>query len=185
MRRLFLVLILAGASALAQQPRDRVIRQPIRVGPGPGVAEAAVKQSMEQLASMRKMYERDIEVLNDLRGADDALADAMQPSIAIQKAYESVVRAHGRNPEFLVLQGVIKTEHELESARRSPIGADFGRLRSILRDEALGPASRLAARNSLRLQEETLAWLKVQDLIGAHMRALTEIAGESLRAAQK
>lgn len=148
-------------------------------------AEIAVKQAMEQLASFRKMYDRDVEVLNNLRGADDALADAMQPSNAIQKAYESVEHAKALGPDFLVMQGVIKIERELESARRSPMSADFGRLRSVLRDEALGPAIRLVARNALRLQEETLAWMRVQELIAAHVRTMTEIAGESLRAAQK
>lgn len=185
MRRLFLVLTLAGVSALAQT-RERVRPVPgMRIVPGAQSAEMAVKQAMEQLAATKKSYDRDVEVLNFLRGADDALADAMQPSNAIQKAYEAVEKAKALFPEFLVMQGVIKMERELESARRSPIGADFGRLRSILRDEALGPAVRLAARNALRLQEETLAWTRVQELIAAHVRALTEVAGESLRAAQK
>ena len=185
MRRLFLVLTLAGVSALAQT-RERINRPPSgqRV-PGAAAAEMSVKQAMELLASMKKAYERDVDVLNFLHGADDALADAMQPSNAIQKAYESVEKAKGLGPDFLVMQGVIRIERELESARRSPIGADFGRLRSILRDEALGPAVRVVARNSLRLQEESLAWLRVQELIAAHVRTLTEISGDSLRATQK
>jgi hypothetical protein len=178
--------MLAATPALAQT-RDRINRPPSgqRVTPGANAAEMNVKLAMDQLANMKKMYDRDVEVLNHLRGADDALADNMQPSIALQKAYESVVKAHSLNPEFLVLQGVIKIEHELESARRSPVGADFGHLRGILRDDALGPASRVAERNALRLQEESLAWLRVQELISAHVRALTEIAGDSLRASQR
>jgi hypothetical protein len=186
MRRLFFVLILAGVTALAQT-RDRINRPPTgpRGTPGANAAEMNVKQAMEQLANMKKMYDRDVEVLNHLRGADDALADNMQPSNAIQKAYESVVKAHTLLPEFLVLQGVIKSEQELESARRSPMTADFGHVRSVLREDALGPASRLAERNALRLQEEALAWLRVQELISAHVRTLTEISGDSLRASQR
>jgi hypothetical protein len=185
MRSLFLVLTLAGVSALAQT-RERVRPVPgPRIAGGALTAEMAVKQAMEQLAATKKAYDRDVEVLNFLRGADDALADAMQPSNAIEKAYESVEKAKGSGPDFTVMQGVLKIERELESARRSPIGADFGRLRSVLRDEALGPAIRVAARNALRLQEESLAWLRVQELIAAHVRTLTEISGESLRAAQK
>lgn len=178
--------MLAGVTALAQT-RDRINRPPSgqRVPPGANAAEMNVKLAMEQLGSMKKAYERDVDVLNFLHGADDALADAMQPSNALEKAYESVEKAKGLGPDFTVMQGVIRIERELESARRSPIGADFGRLRSVLRDEALGPAIRVVARNSLRLQEESLAWLRVQELIAAHVRTLTEISGDSLRATQK
>ena len=142
MRKLVLVLILVSVSALAQTSgRDR--RPPMGARPYPPGAQAAemsVKQAMEQLASARKTYERDVEVLNHLRAADDALVDTMQPNAAIQKAYEEVEQAKRLNPEFNVLQGVIKVERELEGARRSPISADFGHLRSVLRDDAFGPA---------------------------------------------
>jgi hypothetical protein len=188
MRRLLIVLTLVSASALAQTsgpPRNRPPVPGFRPGPAVQSAEMAVKQAMEQLANVRKGIERDVEVLNHLRTADDALVDNMQPSNAIQKAYEQVEEAKRLAPDFTVMQGVIKIERELEAARRSPLGADFGHLRSILRDEALGPASRVVARNALRLQEETLAWMKIQELIATHVRTLAEIAGDSLRAAQK
>src|SRR5436305_8967187 len=73
MRRLFIVLILACASALAQTPPPRN-RPPVpgfRPGPAVQTAEMAVKQAMEQLANVRKGIERDVEVLNHLRTADD------------------------------------------------------------------------------------------------------------------
>jgi small-conductance mechanosensitive channel len=186
MRKLFaaLVLSLLGTSIVAQSPPRQRPTRPVAPYAAQN-AEAAIKQAMEQLASLKKSFDRDIEVLNHLQAADAALADAMQPANAIQKAYEHIVAAQALQPDFLVYQGVIRMQHELESARRSPAVADFGRLRSLLRDEALGPASRVAARNALRLQEETVAWLKVQELISAHLRVLSEIAGESLRAAQK
>ena len=184
MRRLFVLLMLVSVAAFSQTSRNRP-PGPRPTFPGAQSAEMAVKQSMEQLAAMKKFVDRDAEVLGHLRTADDALADAMQPSIAIQKAYEEVVKAKSLNPEFLVMQGVIKSERELEGARRSPVSADFGHIRSVLRDEALGPATRVVIRHAQRLQEETVAWIKVQELIAAHLRALSEIASSSLQASQK
>jgi hypothetical protein len=187
MRRLFLiVLTLASASALAQTPPPRN-RPPAGFRPSATAqsAEMSVKQAAEQLAYSRKGLERDVDVLTHLRAADDALVDNMQPSTAIQKAYDEVEQAKRLGPEFLVMQGVIKAERELEAARRSPIGADFGKLRTVVRDEALGPAMRLVIRNAQRLQEETVAWIKVQEQIGTYLRTLSEVAGASLQAAQK
>jgi hypothetical protein len=177
MRKLFLLIVVA-ASAF---PQTRV--RP----PGPAVfnAEMAIKQAVEAAGTQRKAIDRDLEVLVHLRAADVALTDPMQPSNAVQKAYEEVDKAKSLQPEFNVFQGVIKVERELENARLSPMGADFGRLRALLAEHALGPASRVVTRNALRLQEETLAWLKVQELISAHVRGMTEIAGESLRAVEK
>jgi hypothetical protein len=175
------LLLLAVATALVAQPSSR----PRRIMPHANSAEMAIKQAAEQLATEKKMFERDIEVLRRLRNADAALADAMQPATAIQKAYEEVDAAKSLGAEFLVMQGVSRTLHLLEEARRSPGAADFGRLRSILRDQALGPASRVAVRNALRLQEETLAWMRVQELISVHLRTISEITSESLRAAQQ
>ena len=187
MRRLFLVLM-AVATPLLAQTRDRS-RPPSGFRPPPNLgaqsAEGAVKQAMEQLAATKRVVERDVDVLTHLRTADAALVDNMQPTVAIQKAYEEVEKAKLLNPEFNVMQGVIKSERELEGARRSPIGADFGHLRSILRDEALGPASRVVVRDALRLQEETVAWMHVQELIAAHVRTLSDIASDSLRASQR
>jgi hypothetical protein len=162
-------------------PRARVSRTTMSADG----AESAVKQAAEQLVVSRKICERDIAVLTHLRAADDALADAIQPSNAVQKAYEEVVAAHRLGPEFFVMQGVIRAERALEDARRSPMTADFGRLRSILRDEAVGPASRVAVRDALRLEDEALAWLKVQQLIADHLRAISEISNQSLRAVER
>jgi len=187
MRRLFVVLMLLAAPLLAQTRERRLPPSGYRIAPNLGAqsAEAAVKQAMEQLVTMKKMVDRDIEVLTHLRAADTALVDNMQPTVSIQKAYEEVEKAKALNPEFNVMQGVIKNERELEAARRSPIGADFGHLRTILRDEALAPASRVVVREALKLQEETAAWMKVQELIAAHVRALSDVASDSLRAAQR
>ena len=168
-----------AATAFAQAP--------MRVkpaGPYANAAEMAIKQAMEALGDRRKAVERDTEVLRRLRSADVALTDPMQPETAVQKAYEEVDKAKSLMPEPAVMQGVIKVERELEGARRSPASADFARLRAILHEQALVPASRVAARDSLRMEEETVAWLRVQELISAHVRALAEIAGESLRATQ-
>jgi len=180
-----LIVLLVTTPLFAQPQRSRPGPPIFRGGAGAQGAEAAVKQAMEQLASIRKTFERDVDVLNHLRAADDALVDSMQPSIAIQKAYEEVEEAKRLMPEFTTMQGVIKAERELEGARRSPVSADFGHLRTILRDEALGPASRVVIRNAQRLQEETVAWMKVQELISAHVRALSEIAATGLQATQK
>ncbi|HKS24058.1 MAG TPA: hypothetical protein VJZ76_14740 [Thermoanaerobaculia bacterium] len=187
MRRLFVVLMLAAVAAFSQTPPGRRVRPP---GPRPNFpgaenAEMSVKQSMERLASERKTFETDAAVLGHLRTADDALVDAMQPSNALQKAYEEVIEAKRLGPDFTVLQGVIAAERELEGARRSPISADFGHLRTVVRNEALGPATRVVIRNAQRLQEETVAWMKVQELIAAHVRTLSDIASQSLQASQK
>lgn len=180
MRTLAIALLLSGLTQdAAAQPRPRV-----HPSQGAMFAESAVKRATEMMAASKKIMERDLAVLLHLRNADTALRDPMQPVNAITKALEEVEAAKSLDPEFLVMQGVLRTLDELERARRSPGSADFPRLRSILRDDALEPASRLAARNALALQEEMLAWLKVQELITAHLAALSEIAGNSLRATQ-
>jgi len=93
--------------------------------------------------------------------------------------------AKALRPEFATMQGVIKAQEELENARRSPASADFGRLRASIRSEAIAPAVKVVARNGLRLQEETLSWLKVQELIATHLRTVAELTGDNLRAAQQ
>ena len=187
MRRLFVVLMLVAVAAFSQTPPGRRVRPPgpRPTFPGAENAEMSVKQSMERLATERKTFETDAAVLGHLRTADDALVDAMQPSNAIQKAYEEVIEAKRLGPDFTVLQGVIAAERELEGARRSPVSADFGHLRTVIRNEALGPATRVVIRNAQRLQEETVAWMKVQELIAAHVRTLSDIASQSLQASQK
>lgn len=148
-------------------------------------AEQFVKQAAEELVAAKKIYDRDLEVLRHLQAADVALADTMQVNIAIQKAFEEVSEAKRLAPEFLVRQGVIRIHQELEAARRSPVTADLSKLHMTLKDEAIGPASRLVVRNALAMEEETLGWIKVQELISQHLRSLSEIAGESLRTSDK
>ncbi|HUP58810.1 MAG TPA: hypothetical protein VNA69_00170 [Thermoanaerobaculia bacterium] len=169
--------VFIAVPALAQNP-------PSRVRSSAGMAEAAIRQASQQLASQKKSIERNLEVLTHLRAADAALADPMQPAAAIQKAFEHVEKAKALATEHVVVAGAIRLHRELESARRSPGTADFGRLRALLRDEALDPASRVAVQAALRLEEEILAWIKIQELVSAHLRALSEIAGDSLRATQ-
>ena len=186
MRRLSAVLVVMVASVLVlaqaqQAPRRRTTPPSVRAH----AAELPVKQAAEQLAAEKKVIERDLQVLAHLRDADAALADPMQPSVAVEKAHEHIQKAESLNTDFLVQQGLIRTRQEIDSARRSPASADFGRLRSILREHALGPSSRLAVRNAARLHEETIAWMAVQEQISAHLRALTNITGESLRASQQ
>jgi len=181
MRNLILLIVIASSAFAQPSP-------PMRVRPtGQHVnnAEMAIKQAVEAAGMMRKAMDRDLEVLTHLRAADVALTDPMQPFNAIQKAYEEVDKAKSLRPDFDVYQGVIKVERELEGARLSPASADFGRLRALLAEHALRPAARVVTRNALRVQEETLAWMKVQELISAHVRTMTEIAGDSLRAVEK
>jgi hypothetical protein len=185
MRRFAIALSLVTvAGSIAAQPSPRPMRGP-RPSMTADIAEGAVKQAMQQLGEIKKISERDIGVLTHLRAADDALTDAMQPANAIQKAYEEVGAAKALGPEFFVMQGVIKSERVLEDARRSPMSADFGHTRSVLRDEALGPASRVAVRDALRLEDEMLAWLRVQQLIAEHLRSISEISNQSLRATER
>ena len=147
-------------------------------------AEMAVTQAIEQLGRDKKTFDRDLAVLKHLRAADEALIDPMQPSVAVQKAFDHVDAALQLEPEFRVKQGVIQARSELEGARRSPASADFGRLRAILSREATVPAVKLVIRNAVKLQEETVQWIKVQELISQHLRVLSEITGESLRSSQ-
>src|SRR5687768_10716416 len=148
-------------------------------------AESAIKQAMEALVEERKIYERDVAVLREIRQADDALTDPMQPSNAIQKAYDHIDKAKTFMPELVVMNGLVKVHGALTDARRSPLSADFGRLRASLKSDAEGPAQRVAMRNALRLQDETLMWIKVQELISMHLRSLSEITGESLKESTK
>ena len=185
MRRIGLAVSIAMISfALPAQTPPRVMRTP-RSSFASDSAEGAVKQAMEQLGAFKKICDRDLEVLAHLRAADKALVDPMQPSNAIQKAFDEVEAAKVLGPDFLVAQGVAHVERDLESARRSPMTADFGRLRSILRDEAVAPASRVAIRDAQRLQDESLAWLRIQQLIAEHLRILSEISNAALRASEQ
>ncbi|HVR37816.1 MAG TPA: hypothetical protein VMU84_01880 [Thermoanaerobaculia bacterium] len=181
---LIVCLFAANVYAQTRPPNRPRVEAQQRGTPQTVAAEGAVKEASEDLAEFRRVAARDIAILMHLRAADAAMADAMQPSNAIQKAFEEVDTAKSLGPDFYVMQGVIKVKAELEEARRSPVTADFGRLRTLLREHALGPASRVAVRNALHLEEETAAWLRVQDMISAHLRTLTDIAGDSLRATE-
>ncbi len=149
------------------------------------MAESAVKQAIQKLGNDRKAIELQLQVLAHIRASDRALTDPMQPTIAVEKAFEQISEAERLNMDFLLRQGLIKSRQELDAARKSPMSADFPRLRSIVRGDALGPASRLVVRTATVLQEDTVAWLAVQELIGAHLKSLADITGESLRAAQE
>lgn len=176
------VLVLALAIPLCAQSKQRVV---YRNADAVATADAMIKGAAELLANDRKAIERDIQVLRQLRQADAALADDMQPSNALEKAHDAVSKAKDLGPEFYVMQGVIKAEQALDDARRSPSLADLSHLRTIVRDDALRPASRVAIRNAQRLQEETVAWLSVQQLITNHLKTLSDLEHESLQAAEQ
>jgi hypothetical protein len=182
MRRLFVVLALTlvSTSLHAQRRHPR-----IPISDGAASAEGALKQSMDRLVAEKKSMDRDLQVLAHIRGADRALTDPMQPTIALEKAHEEISEAERLNTDFLVGQGLIRVRQGVDDARRSPAAADFGRLRALIQDQALGPSSRLVVRNATRLQEETLAWIQVQELIAAHLKNLAQITGESLRASDQ
>jgi hypothetical protein len=181
--RTALFLAIACLPLFGQAPPPRTARGPS--GIFAERAEIQVKQAIDQLATDKKNYDRDLEVLTHLRIADVALTDPMQPHNAIEKAFEEVGKAKSAVSDFATKDGIIKVAQQLEDARRSPTGADFGRLRSGLRTDALGPAIRVAARNGAKLSEETLAWIRVQELISGHLRQLSEITSASLRATQQ
>ena len=183
--RSFAIAVSLAALAVPMAAQPSRGRPPRPASPNADVAEAAVKQAAMQLGELKRVAEKDVNVLMHLRTADDALVDPMQPTNAVQKAYEEVDAAKGLGPDFLVMQGVVKTERALEDARRSPMSADLGRVRATLRDEALGPAARVAVRNAIRLEDEMLAWLRVQQLIADHLRQISEISNQSLRAAER
>jgi hypothetical protein len=179
MRRILMVLVVTFVSTtlLAQRPSRRV---PPSLGPAVS-AERMVKEAMERLGEERKEYERDLKVLGHIRNSDKALVDAMQPTVALEKAHDGISEAERLNPDFFLGQAIIHARQEIENARRSPAAADFERLRALIRD-ALGISSRLVVRNALRMQEETMAWISVQELIATHLKTLADITGESLRA---
>lgn len=187
MRRILVVLVVTFVSMFvstgldAQQPRRRM---PPPTGNAQS-AEMAVKDAMARLIEEKKAIERDLKVLGHIRTADSALVDAMQPTIAVQKAFEEIAEAERLNGDFLLEQGLIRVRQALEEARRSPASANFEQLRSRIRDHALGPSSRVVVRNALRLQEETLAWMRVQELMAMHLKTLADITGDSLRASDQ
>lgn len=175
----FLTITFVCVAAEGQRPSRRT-----PPGPGPGAAESAVQQAAERLASSRKGIERLLVVMQHVRNSDRALVDPMQPAIAVQKAFEEITEAERLNSDPYLRQGLIRARQAVEGARNSPGTADFGRLRAAIREEALGPVSRAVVRAASALQEETLAWISVQEQIATHLKTLAEITGESLRAAQ-
>jgi hypothetical protein len=166
----------------AQRPPRRPMTQSTQ---GAQSAEMAIKQAAERLADTRKAVERQLQVLAHVRGSDRALADAMQPSVAVQEAFEHIAKAESLNLDPVVRQGLIRARQAVDAARKSPGTADFGQLRGIIREEALGPASRAAMRTATMLQDETMAWMTVQELIAIHLKTLSEITGDALRASQE
>ena len=175
------LLAIVSMPLLAQTPR-RVSRSLV----GVDSAETAIKQAVDRLGNERRSFDRDIEVLRHLRAADDALADTMQPQNAIQKSFEEVSAAEkAGSSEFVITQGLIRTRETLDEARKSPAMADIGRLRGVIRSEALGPASRVAVRNASRLQDETVAWIRIQTLISDHLRNLSDVTSATLRGVEQ
>jgi hypothetical protein len=148
-------------------------------------AESALKQAMDQFGALKQACERDVSVLAHVRAADAALTDPMQPSNAVQKAWEELETAKQQQPDFVVYQGIVKAEREVENAKLSPMTADFPHLRVVLRDNALGPAARVVVRDASSLQAESMAWLHVQQLIGDHVRALSEVTAAALKASDQ
>lgn len=173
------VLLFVSTAAFAQGSRRRM------PATGPAVsAQGMVKEAMERLGDERKEYERDLKVLNHIRNSDKALVDPMQPTVALEKSHDQIAEAERLNTDFFLAQAIIKARQEVDEARRSPGSADFERLRARIR-EALGISSRLVVRNALHLQEETMAWISVQELIATHLKLLADITGESLRASDQ
>jgi hypothetical protein len=148
-------------------------------------AEMAVKGAMERLANDRKAIELALKVLGHIRAADRALIDPMQPTIAVQKSFEEISEAERLNVNPYLAVGIIRTRQAIDNARKSPATADFGQLRSVLREYALGPVQRDVVRVASALHDETVQWLAVQELIGAHLKSLADITAQSLRAANE
>lgn len=149
-------------------------------------AETAIQAAVEQLGRERKVVEREVLILKHLHVADDALTDPMQPSVSVQKAFDEVSEARRlESSDVRVRNGIVDALEVIDDARKSPTSADFGRLRSILRTEATGPAARYALRITAALQEETIAWLKVQRMIGDHLAELADIAGGTLQTSMR
>ena len=178
-----LLAVVAAVPLLAQTPPPRRVI-PRGALPADG-ASAAIKVAIEQLTNQKKIYDRDMEVLKHVRVADAALIDPSQPMNALQKAFEEIEKAKSLVPDFVVMDGLTKTSRVLDDARRSPGAADFGRLRAIVAQLAERPAARAVVNNVARLEDDILSWLKVQEAISVHLRVLSEIAGESLRASQE
>lgn len=174
------ILIVLFSSPLHGQERPR---RPPADSPA-WSAQRAVMEAAHRFGETKKTLERDLLVLGHLENADAALVDVMQRGVALQKAYEEVIEAERLGPEFLVRQGVIRAREELDGARRNASSADVGRVRAVLREEALGPARRLVARNAVNLQERSLEWLRVQEAIASHLREMAEFTSESLQRSQ-
>ncbi|HEX7830669.1 MAG TPA: hypothetical protein VF787_13515 [Thermoanaerobaculia bacterium] len=170
---------MTSVAAVAQTPTYEPSGRPYT-----GSVEANVKSAAMRFAERKEIIDKDIRAMAGLRAADKALTDPTQPGVAIEKAFERVDPVSGLTSDFLVRQGAIRVRQELEAARRSPSTADFGRLRAILQEEAIGPAVRVIARHGAELSEETMKWLALQELIAAHLRQLTETSAEALRATQ-
>ena len=181
MRRLLVLMVIS--TSLFAQPRPS--RRPGMQVQGVGSAELAVKQAAERLVNTRKGIELGLKVLQHIRASDRALIDPMQPSIAVQKAFEEISEAERLNPSPQLAVGIIRARQTVDAARKSPASADFGRLRATIREDALGPVQRQVVRAATQLHDETMAWLAVQELISTHLKSLADITGEGLRAADE
>jgi hypothetical protein len=177
-----LMLVVLCSAAATAQPSGQSRRVPDKEFTY--TVETAVRGATERLGQQLKFYAQDTQVLRLLREADDVLSDTMQPSASIQAALDRVQKAEGLASDVFLKNGLVEARNQLEAARRSPGSADFGRLRTMLLEDCIRPALRICLRNATRLQNETQAWLEVQDLIGAQLQLLSEAAYQSLSATQ-
>ncbi|HEX2833723.1 MAG TPA: hypothetical protein VHW00_11990 [Thermoanaerobaculia bacterium] len=182
MRATAITLLILTSVCLSAQPRDR---RATFHNPQAASVETQVKQATLWLGDQKKEIDRDLHVLSELRTADDALTDPMQPSVALQKALDHISKAETFVSDFPTRQGIVRIRQQLEAANRSPASADFGRLRTTLQGEAIRPAARVVAQLGAKLTEDSLAWLTAQELIAGHLRQLTETAAECLRETTK
>ncbi|MGA7614645.1 MAG: hypothetical protein WBX15_05625 [Thermoanaerobaculia bacterium] len=148
-------------------------------------AEQNLRQAMQRFAEEKKVYQRDLAVLEHLGKAHAALEDAMQPAVSLEKCHDEVEEARRLITDPLLFAGVRRVSDELESARRSPGMADFDRLRTLLVRETLNRARAIVAENSLRVQNEVAQWLAVQKGIADHLQDLNRVGADSLRKSLK
>lgn len=184
-----LLTIVLAFPAVAQRPRPP---RPAMMANRADTVEAALKQAAEDLANLKKQIDIDLQVLVHIRAADDALVDAMQPTVAIEKAHDEISQAQTLeaskrffDPDFTVKNGLVKCMTEVERARLSPTTADFGHLRTVVREEGVGPASRRLVREATALSTQTAAWIRIQQQISDHLRVLGDIVAECLKASDQ
>jgi hypothetical protein len=169
MRTTAAILAVAFTLRLSADPRIRTLEV--------DRLRSTINRMAEQLGEERKRYERSVAILRHLRTADKALIDAMQPTVAVQKALDEVMKAEGLSPNS---NSLVAMRQELERARLSPTTADFDRLRRLLRENTIDPFARGVLGTAASLQRELTAWLALQNDIANHMDALNQTIGAGL-----